>query len=134
MTLDSRFFGAWRLTSSAVELSEGTAPPPFGEDASGLIVWASDGGFGAQISPGPAPDGTERPYVAYFGTWDYDEAAGEVVHTVDGSVSENLRDTVQRRGVTFDGDRVTLRPPPTEVDGVTRAMSINWQRVQANGS
>ena len=128
MTLNSAFFGAWRLVSSAVELSEGTAPPPFDENANGLIIWASDGAFSAQISSDPADDGTERPYVAYFGTWDYDEAAGEVVHTVDGSVSENLRETIQRRGVSFDGDRVTLRPPPTEVDGVTRSMSLIWER------
>lgn len=130
MTLDHSFFGAWRLASSKVELSEGTAPPPFGAEASGLIVWSSDGAFSAQISPGPAPDGTEWPYIAYFGTWDYDEAAGEVVHTVDASVNANLRGTVQRRGVTFDGDRVTLRPPPTETDGVTRSMSIIWEREQ----
>ena len=132
MTREDAFFGAWRLVSYDARLADGSAVFPLGVGPTGLIIWASDGAFSAQISPGAAADGAtdggEPPYIAYYGRWEFDEAAGEVVHHVDGSASANMRATPQRRKVTFDGDRVTLTPPPTEIEGVRRTMSLLWER------
>jgi hypothetical protein len=122
------------LVSYEARLSDGTEVFPFGVGVAGMIIWDSDGAFSAQISPGAATAGVELRYVAYYGTWEFDEASAELLHHVDGSVNPDLQGTILRRQVTFDGDRVTLTPPPTEVDGMTRTMSLIWERERRTDS
>ena len=128
MRQERSLIGAWRLASYEARLSDGTEVFPLGVGAAGMIIWDSDGAFSAQINPGAATAGVEPRYVAYYGTWEFDEASAEVVHHVDGSVNANLQGTIQRRQVTFDGDHVTLTPPPLEAEGTTRTMSLIWER------
>ncbi len=122
--------GAWRLVSYEARSADGVEVFPFGVGATGMIIWDTDGSFSAQISPGRAAGDTEPNYIAYFGRWELEEGGGAVLHHVAGSVTETLRGTSQRRGLTFDGDRVTLTPPARE--GAV-AMSLVWERVRSAG-
>ncbi len=121
--------GAWRLISMISRSSNGQVRYPFGEQASGLIMWDAHGWFSAQIAPGgEGASGDPAQYVAYFGTWELDEAAGEVIHHVAGSVSERLRGTDQHRKLAFEGNRLSLQPPPTVTASETVTTTVTWER------
>jgi lipocalin-like protein len=123
--------GAWRLVSYEARSPDGTQAFPFGIGATGMIIWDTDGFFNAQINPGVASGDTQPSYIAYFGRWEFDDAGTAVLHHVEGAYNKNLRDTTQRRLLTFDGDRVTLTPPARE-GAVT--MSLLWERIPPAGS
>jgi Lipocalin-like domain len=121
--------GAWRLVSMVSRSSNGDVRYPFGTDARGLIIWDAHGWFSAQIAPGgEGATADAGQYVAYFGTWEMDEAAGELVHHVAGSFSERLRGTDQRRRFTFESGRLLLQPPPTVTGSETVSSTVTWER------
>ena len=121
--------GAWRLVSMIARSSNGDVRYPFGTEASGLIMWDAHGWFSAQIAPGgEGASGDPLQYGAYFGTWEIDDAAGELVHHVAGSFTERLRGTDQRRGFTFEGNRLMLQPPPTVTESETVTTTVTWER------
>jgi hypothetical protein len=68
-------------------------------------------------------------YVAFFGSWSLDEEAAEMVLTVAATFNAALQGTVQRRKFAFEGDRLTLQPPPTESGGETITTHVLWQRL-----
>lgn len=125
MAADQSLVGAWRLVSYEARSPEGTEVFPFGVGATGVIIWSGDGAFSAQISPGDPSGDVEPNYVAYFGRWELEEASSSVLHHVAGAFNPGLRNTVQRRGLAFDGDRVTLTPPTREG---ANTMSLVWER------
>jgi hypothetical protein len=63
-------------------------------------------------------------YFAYFGTFTVDEAAGAVIHHVEGSAFPNLVGTQQVRQCSFDGGRLSL----VAETGWGR-VSITWARL-----
>ena len=122
------------LVSYEARRSDRTELFPFGIGATGMIIWTSDGSFAAQIRPGEAHDGGQPNYIAYYGTWNFDEASAELLHDVEGALGATMLGTVQRRHVSFDGDHVTLAPPPREVEGTTVTMSLTWERERHAGT
>ena len=67
--------------------------------------------------------------VAYYGTYSVDEDQGVVTHHVEGSLLPNWVGGDQHRGFKIVGDRLTLSPPPREVDGQQQVASLVWERV-----
>lgn len=125
------FIGAWRLVAFESRSTDGSVRHPFGVAATGLIMWDGSGAFSAQIAPGgEGSSGDPGQYVAYFGMWDVDDAAGEVVHHVAGAFNAALRGTDQRRRFVFEGDRLTLQPPPAVTNGETVTSTVTWERVK----
>lgn len=139
-----RFVGSWRLVSTEERRPNGEVVPRTGRlwtDPMGLIQYDSTGHMAVQITArerprfaGAQPTGEEaldalRSYVAYFGTYTVDEAAQTVTHHTVGNVNPNIeRDRVRR--FEFSGNRLTLIPPPSKVNGETRTVRLTWERIR----
>jgi len=131
MSTREQFIGAWRLVAFESRSTDGSVRYPFGTAATGLIMWDGSGAFSAQIAPGgEGATGEPGQYVAYFGTWEVDEAAGQLVHHVEGAFNAALLGTDQRRTFVFAGDGLTLQPPPTTADGNTVTSTVTWEKVK----
>jgi hypothetical protein len=125
-----RFIGAWRLVSYETESNDGTRNHPFGSDPNGLIILDASGDFSVQIDLPPAAEPGSAPrYVAFFGSWSFDETAGELVLVPRGTLNQQLTGTTQRRRFQFDEPLLRLYPPPVAVDGGAMTTTVTWRRV-----
>jgi lipocalin-like protein len=120
----ARMLGAWRLESRAVRKAGGEIlrDPVLGAEPPGRLFYDASGNMSLQMMrpdraqaisvPANAQD-AKNPrvilgYDSYFGTFRLDEAAGTVVHHVEGSLfPEDLGKDFERQ-LTVDGDRLTL--------------------------
>lgn len=124
-----RFYGTWRLLSYESHAPDGSIGLPLGDDPIGLLIYTREGRMSGQAMRrvhDPSAGGPRDNYIAYFGTFDVDEAACEVVHTVEGSVYPNWIGTQQRRGFAFFGNRLTLTAALKRSSAVHRLV---WERV-----
>lgn len=135
--------GTWALVSSEWRRADGRHANPFGDGATGILTYDAGGYMSAQIvragRPAPAPGAPLTidaamasgvpGIVAYFGTYEADEAAGVVVHHVIASAYPAWAGREQRRRYSFEGSRLTLSADLETSDGVAVAASTTWERV-----
>ncbi len=83
---------------------------------------------GSVVAPAEA-EALIRSMIAYGSH--YECVGDEVLHHCDISWNEKFTGTVQTRKVTFDGDRLTLSPPPSldPLDGKMSVRRMTWERV-----
>ena len=108
-------------------MPDGASRLPLGADPLGQLTYDGDGRMAVQFGRrGRAPfasaemrGGTAEEmkaafhgYVAYFGTYTVDEAAGTVTHAVEGSLFPNWEGQEQVRRYRLEGNRLTLTTPP----------------------
>lgn len=112
---DARFVGTWRLVSYQMQQEDGAVVCPFGEQASGLLLYTADGAMSGQVmQPGRDAKATghvhpsQAGYIAYCGRYLVDEQAGEVVHHVEAALYPPWVGSEQRRHFRFDANRLTL--------------------------
>lgn len=121
-TLVSRLVGTWQVMELVDTDSTGKVSYPYGEHPMGYIVYDGTGHLHVQVMRTPATPpfaagdehGTDKEvraaydgYVAYFGTYEVDEAQGKVIHRVQGSLMPSYTGTDQPRPIRFvDGDLV----------------------------
>ena len=135
-TLGERILGRWRLVS--IESRDDASKPwesRYGASPAGYIAYGPDGRMSVQISKMPRPQFASKDdwkassdeareaylgYVAYFGTYSVDEAAGVIVHHVEASLRPSYAGTDQRRPATLEGNRLILS------DGKT--FRVVWER------
>jgi len=107
--------GTWRLVAIEMRIENGDwAPAPMAGRPIGLLVYDGRGNMTIQITTDPpsskdnrAPFRFQNGYLAYFGTYEVDEAAGTVTHhRLAQNYSVGRGDDV--RGYTLDGDTLTL--------------------------
>ena len=122
--------GVWRLVlTRAIDPAGRQVGVPFGPRGMGLVTLTSDGRMMAVLVDGRAtlPEGTPRQYSSYCGNYTFD---GSTLTTIVDAASDPARmGTAQVRKVRFDGDRMILMPPPTEVNGVKVIRELTWERV-----
>ena len=126
--------GTWRLVAFE-DVAKGQTIHRYGEKPLGLFVYTADGHVAIQIAdpanpkcvaPGKkiSPRGTEETalpicnvqemqallegYVAYWGTYTVDAAAGVVVHHVESDVGGGYAGTDQVRPFHLAGDRLVI--------------------------
>jgi Lipocalin-like domain len=126
--------GTWRLVSFENVVS-GETVRPFGDRPVGLFVYTPDGYVTIQIAnpanpvclaptkkfgPGSKDDLALPPcseaqrqallngYVAYWGTYTVDAAAGVVIHHVKSDIGNGYIGTDQRRPFRLEGDRLVI--------------------------
>jgi hypothetical protein len=124
--------GTWRLVGAVARDSEGRPLPlPYGPQAIGRIVFTADQRMMAALSDGRAdlPAGARREYGGYCGNYTFDGTT--LATNVDAAPNPALVGTVQTRGVRFEGDRMVLRPPPRDIDGVMHHRELTWGRISA---
>ena len=153
--LERRFLGFRKLVVNEIKNDKGEVlpGPSGGVDAGGTAAFSDQTGYivysaaGAMIVhmmqpnrpkyAGARPTGAEaqeilRTYNTYFGTWVVNEADGVVVHERAGSFKPNTIADVPRKSV-FEGKRLTLMPPPTTQNGVTRQGYLSWELAPNTG-
>jgi Lipocalin-like domain len=126
--------GTWRLVSFE-DVIDGQTTRPFGEKPLGLFVYTADGHVAIQIAnpanpvciapshklgPGSKNDRVVPPcspeqmralldgYIAYWGSYTVDAAAGEVIHHVKSDIGNGYLGTDQHRPFRLEGDRLVI--------------------------
>ncbi len=126
--MPTRFHGTWRLLAYESLAPDGSITLPFGEAPAGLLIYTTDGRMSGQVmrrTRDRLASGPLDNYIAYFGAFSIDDAAREVVHSVEGSLYPNWIGTQQRRGFTFSGNRLTLTAALKRNPSVNR---LTWER------
>jgi hypothetical protein len=138
--LSARFLGSWTLVSVEQTLPSGEVLKPFGDDPSGLILYAAGGHMSAQLGNGnpkrfasddfmAASDGEAaaawRMYISYWGTFKIDAGRRVIVHKVEGSLFSNWIGTEQVRHFSFDdANLLTL-----EAESPSGRSTLTWRRM-----
>jgi len=136
--------GTWKLVSWESRSSTGEVSHPMGERPIGLLTYDSKGRVSTQLmQPGRTvfksgdrlrgtPDEVNAAFegfVAYFGTYTFDEKQGTVIHHIEASTFPNDVGTDLRRFVTVSERRLTLRTPQRILGGTTGTGTLVWERV-----
>jgi hypothetical protein len=138
-----RLIGSWELVAVENRGSDGSVERPFGAHPRGRITYTTDGFLSAHVmhaerAPFATPglyDGTPAEkaaaydsYIAYYGRFDLDPAAGTITHAITGSLFPNWSGSSQTRFYAFDGDTLTLSTPPMEKNGKAITVHVVWRR------
>jgi hypothetical protein len=122
--------GTWRLVgATATDANGNKKDVPYGPRGMGLVTLTADGRMMAVLVDGrkSLPDGAKRDYSSYCGNYTFD---GSTLTTIVDAASDPARmGSAQVRKVRFDGDKMILMPPPTEVNGMKVTRELTWERV-----
>ncbi len=124
----SPLIGTWKLVGGRATDGEGNAlPPPYGGNFVGVVTFDPGGRMVAAICQSEVAEGDTREYSAYCGRYTFDGTT--LVTRVDATVDPARMGTDQVRGVTMEGDRMTLRPPPRPWRGKMQHRELVWERI-----
>ena len=122
--------GVWRLVAAtAVDSNGKTMPVPYGPRGMGLVTLTADGRMMAVLCDGrpSLSEGSKREYASYCGNYTFD---GSTLTTIVDANSDPARlSAPQVRKVRFEGDRMILMPPQSEVNGVKVTRALAWERI-----
>ena len=148
MNADNPLLGTWQLVRWDITYGDGRPPSlPYGDQATGLIVYTGDGFMSACIAAGgrmpmssasvrsaPAAErlASFESYFQYAGHYQMRQGTEglQVVHRVSHSLNPNFVGSEQVRNVTFDADGVlTLSASDTVPNSaVARHHRLMWKR------
>ena len=136
--------GTWQLVSRIDRTAAGErrVDPSLGADPIALLIYDRAGNFAAQFMKrdrtGPLVDGpaaaannsrAQGGYDAYFGTYTIDDAARTVTQRMVGALSNDNVGHVLTRGMTVDGDALTIELHTTSADGEPVTRTLVWSRI-----
>jgi len=106
-------------------------PAPYGGKGMGRVAFTAAGRMMAVTCDGrpELPPGTERAYSSYCGNYTFD--GSRLVTRVDAASDPTRVGSDQVREVSFDGDRMILRPPPRRTGQGEEYREIAWERIAA---
>jgi lipocalin-like protein len=122
--------GAWRYVGTRINGGNWDR----GANPKGMIYYGPHGEMAVQIAPdvkrtraGAAMTPDEaltavKDYIAYFGTYTVDEAAGTVTHHRHDSLQPGDAGDLVRR-YELNGDRLVLRAPNSSLE-------VSWERIK----
>ena len=114
------------------------------DDAIGLLIYAATGHMAVQLlrahrplfAAGDPYRGTPEEikaafegYIAYFGSYEVNEAEGVVTHHVHGASFPNWIGGDQQRFFAFAGNQLILSTPPILAGTSTMTGVLIWERV-----
>jgi hypothetical protein len=105
-------------------------PKPYGPNRTGIVTLNADGRMMAVLCDGRAhlPDESKRDYASYCGNYTFDGRT--LITKVDASSATRIAvGSDQVRKVGFEGKRMVLTPPPTELNGVMQYRDVFWERI-----
>jgi hypothetical protein len=124
-----KLVGAWRYVGTRINGGDWDR----GANPKGMIYYGRHGEMAVQIAPDVERNraGAEmtpeeakiavKDYIAYFGSYTIDAAAGTVTHHRQDSLQPGDKGDLVRR-YEFVGDRLVLRPPNS-------TMEVTWERI-----
>jgi hypothetical protein len=128
--------GTWKVVDATSRDVHGKElPKPFGPHGMGLVTLNGNGRMMAVLCDGRPhlPKGTKREYASYCGNYTFDGAT--LITKVDASASaRNAFGSDQVRKVRFEGRKMVLTPPPTELNGIMQYRDIYWERISADAA
>jgi hypothetical protein len=131
----AQFVGTWKLVSQTALREDGSAAYPRGDNPQGVIMYDAAGNMSVQLMrTGHSGDLGEyrtamEQFLAYYGTYRVDEAAGTVTHVLEGCSFPDWIGTQQVRHYKFEGDHLQLTAAGVNADGRPETRVILWQRV-----
>ena len=140
MIMTADLVGCWTLRSCRSVTENGEVSYPFGQNATGLLLYTPDnhmavqiaaadrGSIGADNPMSPAAGAEQRAnafstYLAYFGT--YEVERDRVIHDVQMSLFPDWSGQRQVRAFTLDGGTLTLTR-----DAGDTTIELVWLRVE----
>ena len=125
--------GAWHLVSWSLVYADGRSPEyPLGADATGILMYTSDGHVSALLTrktrPSQAPAEAAAAYAdsfAYSGR--YTVRDGTAYHAIEVSTNPALIGITSTRHIDMADGRLTLSGPDFAA-GSPRTQSIEWRR------
>ena len=137
--------GAWKLTSFKIQKANGEVIHPFGKNARGSIIYTDSGRFSVQFmrpdrpkfTSGDQMKGTSEEikanyegFVSYFGSYEFDNENGFIIHHVEGSLFPNWEGQGLKRFFELSGNRLKISTPPTLWGGGGEVVGILiWERI-----
>lgn len=129
----SSLIGTWRMVDATSRDADGKPlPKPYGPKGMGLVTLNADGRMMAVLCDGRTslPEGTKRDYASYCGNYTFDGTT--LITKVDASSAARIAiGGDQVRKVRFEGKRMVLTPPPTELNGVMQYRDVYWERISS---
>lgn len=134
-SLKEQISGAWTLTLGSEQLSDGRKVVPWsaGElflDPSGhfaFFVFGKDRPKAEGVADPRVPVG---PMVAYYGTYDVDEAAKKVTYHVTVASAPAFNGAIRAQTVTMNGDRMVTTGSPVKTPKGEITPINEWKREQ----
>jgi lipocalin-like protein len=126
----NKLLGAWRYVGTRINGGNWNR----GANPKGMIYYGPHGEMAVQIAPdvkrtraGAVMTPAEalaavKDYIAYFGTYTVDEAAGTVTHHRHDSLQPGDAGDLVRR-YELNGDRLVLRAPNSTLE-------VTWERIK----
>jgi hypothetical protein len=126
----ARLIGSWRYVGTRIDGANWDR----GANPKGMIYYGPHGEMAVQIAPDVArkragavmtPEEAFialKDYIAYFGTYTVDEAAGTVTHHRADNLQPGEGGDLVRR-YEFAGDHLILRPPNSTLE-------VTWERIK----
>ena len=126
----NKLLGAWRYVGTRINGDNWDR----GANPKGMIYYGPHGEMAVQIAPDVKRTRAEavmspqeaftavKDYIAYFGTYMVDEAAGTVTHYRQDSLQPGDNGDLVRR-YELNGDRLTLRAPNSTLE-------VTWERIK----
>jgi hypothetical protein len=139
-----RFAGTWRLLECYGRWSDGRISYPYGKEPAGLLMYDGHGNFSGQIAgsgrtafesgnllKGAAEEikAAFEGYIAYYGTYEADEANSQMTHHVEDSLFPNWVGDIQVRKYEFEGERLRLNTQPIKGAKADLTVTLLWERV-----
>jgi hypothetical protein len=140
----SALVGTWTLISFEGQAGQGPVVYPYGADAQGILIYADNGRYAVQImnrarpplAAGDQMKGTPQEIraafegcLAYYGSYEYDPAAGWVLHHVEASLYPNWNGVTLKRYAELEGDRLKLTTPSMPWGGSENFVGcLVWER------
>jgi hypothetical protein len=124
--------GVWKLVGGSLTDPAGkSVGVPYGPRGMGLVSLTSDGRMMAVLVDGRSklPDGTKRDYSSYCGDYTFDGTT--LVTTVDANSDPARFSIPQVRKVRFEGERMVLVPPESEMKGVKIHRELTWEKISS---
>jgi len=128
-SIRERLIGSWRYIGTRINGANWDRGP----NPKGMIYYGPHGEMSVQVAPDVkrsragaemTPEEAKialKDYIAYFGTYTVDEAAGTVTHRRLDSIQPGDSGDLVRR-YEFAGNRLILRPPNS-------TMEVMWERI-----
>ena len=143
-----RFVGTWRLLECYGKWSDGRISYPYGDKPEGQLIYDGHGNFSGQIAGSGRPafetgnllkgnpeeiNTAFEGYIAYYGTYEVDEAKGQVTHHVQSALFPNWIGDTQTRNFEFEGKKLRLNTQPIKGSRADLTNTLLWERAQGLG-
>jgi hypothetical protein len=139
-TLKSQLTGTWKVTSVYDQFSDGTRRETWGADPIGQLIVTPEGTFSFIMAAGDrapkansVPTDPVGPTIAYFGTYNVDEAKKTVSRTIIQSTFpqwKGISQVVTVDSISVDGLKVAAMPITDPAKNMTFVPHLEFARVK----